>query len=68
MRSLILLAFLLSTLVTFFLGYFGTSFVCGISGWLLGNIFRHFDEQIPDDYYDCLDEINTQDADLDSES
>lgn len=67
MRSLILLAFLLSTIITFILQLYGTSFVCGMSGVLLGNVFKHFDEQLPDDYWDVLDEINTQDADIDYE-
>ena len=66
MKSLIGLFFLLATITLCILGHFGTAFVCFVSGWLIGQVISHFD-QLPHDFFETLDEINTQDADLERE-
>lgn len=67
MKSLILFLLFITTVVTFFLGDYGASVVSFISGILLNDVLNHFKKELPQDFWDDLDAINTQDADLDYE-
>lgn len=67
MKSLILFLLSITTVVTFFLGEYGATAVSFISTILLNDVFNHFKKDLPQDFWDDLDAINTQDADLERE-
>jgi hypothetical protein len=67
MTALVILTFVICSIASIITGHPEGAFLFIVCAILIDWALKHIDTSLPHDYFDALDEINTQDADLERE-